>query len=477
MSMRHDLLPSEYCSELEKLRTDAHSMDYTEVKKQIESEYQCDLTDVFSEFSKEPLGAASIAEVHAAKLLSGEKVVVKVQRPGIHDIMQRDIRLLHKAASILKVATSAGNVVDFHMILDEMWLVAQQEMDFLMEARNAEEFAQLNRDVAFVACPYIKEEYTTAKVLVMEYVDGISIDKIDVLSSEGYDLKEIGEKLTDHYMKQVVDDGFFHADPHPGNLCIRDGKIVYIDMGMMGRINSRDRELFEKAISCVAMQDINGLEEVVLALGQYTERINHAKLYTGIDGMLSKYGTMEIANINIGDIFEEFFLLLGEHKISLPKGMSMLGRGLVTLEGVVRVLSPELNIVKIMEHHFSVGFLENFDAEKTIKQAGQAMYESASKGLHIPAQLSDVLKMNLKGQTKINMEITGSEQPLSMIDKMVNKLIVCIITASIVVGSSLICTTDMSPKVFGIPAMGVMGYFAALVLCVWILIDVKWKKH
>ena len=271
MSMRHDILPGEYCSELTKLRSDVHLMDFAEVKKQIESEYGCDLADLFSEFSKEPLGAASIAEVHAAKLLSGEKVVVKVQRPGIHDIMQRDIRLLHKAAGILKVATPVGNIVDFNMILDEMWFVAQQEMDFLMEARNAEEFAELNRNVACVACPYIKDEYTTAKVFIMEYVDGIPIDKTDALVSEGYDLKEIGEKLTGHYMKQVVEDGFFHADPHPGNIRIRDGKIVYIDMGMMGRISSRDRELFKKAIVCAINHGM--VKPMVVIVHTYTEPI------------------------------------------------------------------------------------------------------------------------------------------------------------------------------------------------------------
>ena len=247
MSMRQDMLPAAYCRELSKLRTEVSPMPFDEVRQVIEEEYDTRLERVFASFDRQPLGAASIAQAHAAVLRDGSPVVVKVQRQGIRDVMARDIQLLRKAARILKAASSAGNALDFGVILNEMWAVAQQEMDFLIEARNAGEFYKLNQDVAYVTCPQIHSQVTTSRVLVMEYIEGFDLDRPDILTDNGYDLEEIGLKLADNYVKQIIDDGFFHADPHPGNLRIREGQIVFLDLGMMGRLSQRDKSLFRQA--------------------------------------------------------------------------------------------------------------------------------------------------------------------------------------------------------------------------------------
>ena len=253
MSMRSDILPKRYCDELMKLCSDVDPMPFAEVEEVLREAFGCPWQEEFQEIQEKPLGSASIAQVHRAVLKTGEEVVIKVQRKGIYEIMARDIGLMKKAVKLLP-PVSIKEAVDLNLVLEELWRVTQEEMNFLTEAANMEEFSRKNKNVAFVKTPILYREYTTASVLVMEYIDGIPIDHKEELLAGGYDLDEIGSKFVDNFIKQVMDDGFFHADPHPGNVMIQGGKIVWIDMGMMGRLNDRDRELIGQAIEGVATE-------------------------------------------------------------------------------------------------------------------------------------------------------------------------------------------------------------------------------
>ena len=204
-SMHSDILPKKYCDELMRLRSEVAPMPFEKVQEVLEEAYGCPYTEVFEQIGPIPQGSASIAQVHRAVLKTGEKVVVKVQRKGIYDIMSRDIGLLHKAVRLLPPISMKG-LVDLDMVLDELWTVTQEEMNFLIEAANMEEFSRKNEDIAFVGTPALFKEYTTTHVLVMEYIDGFGIHEKERLLEEGYDLKEIGTKLVDNYIKQVMDD-------------------------------------------------------------------------------------------------------------------------------------------------------------------------------------------------------------------------------------------------------------------------------
>ncbi len=476
MSMRQDMLPAAYCRELSKLRTEVSPMPFDEVRQVIE-EYDTRLERVFASFDRQPLGAASIAQAHAAVLRDGSPVVVKVQRQGIRDVMARDIQLLRKAARILKAASSAGNALDFGVILNEMWAVAQQEMDFLIEARNAGEFYKLNQDVAYVTCPQIHSQVTTSRVLVMEYIEGFDLDRPDILTDNGYDLEEIGLKLADNYVKQIIDDGFFHADPHPGNLRIREGQIVFLDLGMMGRLSQRDKNLFRQAVRAIAEHNVNALKDVLLTLGVHNGRINHTRLYGDIEDLLTQYGSMGLADMDLGRMLEEFLGLANSHGISMPEGVTMLTRGMLTIQGVLASLAPELNLVQIMANRMLGEAARDFDLLAELKDGGKTLAASGRKAVALPAQLSDLLGMTIKGQTKVNLELTGSDEPLAQVDRMVNKLVLALLSAALLVGSSLICTTDMKPKLLGIPMLGAFGFFIALILMGYLLVDTFRKKR
>ncbi|MDD2413659.1 MAG: AarF/UbiB family protein [Eubacteriaceae bacterium] len=480
LSMRQDILPVAYCKELEKLRTDVKPLPFSTIRDEIEKAYGLKLREIFKTVDPKPLGSASIAQVHKAELLDGSEVVVKVQRPGIYNIMALDMALLDRVTTLIKISGATGNAIDFKVVLDEMWISARQEMDFLIEARNAETFAVNNRDVLYVTSPKIYHQYTTSNVLMMRFIDGTDINFTDTLKEQGYDLKEIAEKLAENYIKQVIDDAFFHADPHPGNIRIHDGKIAWIDLGMMGTLSRRDSELFREAITSIATKNVESLTSVVLTLGVHSGFINHSRLYADIDDLFSQYGSTDIGNLNLGKMMQQVLNICNYHHISMPKGITMLVRSAMTLEGVIEILDPQTNVVEIMIRHLSSNQIGEIHLRKNFKKNAMLLYGAGKNTLEIPHHVVDLLKSTLRGQTKINLEITGSEEPLERIDSMVNRIVTALITAALLIGSSFIATTHMTPVILGIPALGFIGYFVAVILGGVTLIDIyrgHRKKH
>ncbi len=472
MSMRPDMIPSEYCDELTKLRTEVKPMPFEDVWHVLESEYTQKPQSYFTFVDETPCGSASIAQVHKARLKGGKNVVIKVQRPGIYEKMAQDIKLLRKAAGIFRIVGHMGNVVDFNAVIGELWIVAQQEMDFMLEATHIREFAENNADVAYIAFPEVEAGLTTSKVLVMELIEGIQIDDARMLEDSGYDVREIGEKLAANFVKQVVDDGFFHADPHPGNIRIQGGRIVWIDLGMVGRLSPRHRRLFKDAIVAAAENNVFKLKDTLLMLGHCRGEIDHNRLYSDVGDMLGKYASLDLGSLNAGQFITEFLRLAQTHNISLPAGVAMLARGIMTLEGVLTKINPDTNFLQIVGGHLSGSLFEEVDIKHEMRRAGRALFTFGRRAAEMPGQMSDLLKMASKGQAKLNLEFVGSEKVLSRFDRIVNRIIVCILNAAVVMGSSILCTTNMTPKLLGIPLLGVLGYGASFVMTVWLIIRI-----
>ena len=476
MSMRPDFLPSEYCEEFMKLQTEVTPLPFETILEVVEREYGCPWTKVFSSIDEAVLGSASIAQVHAAVLKTGEKVVIKVQRPGIYGVMAKDIVLLKRAAGIIKVISRSQDVVDFHMVLDEMWSIAKQEMDFLIEADHIDEFRHLNRDTDSVSCPEVYRHLTTAHILVMEYIEGIPIDDFDNIRAKGYDINLLGRRLGENYVKQIIEDGYFHADPHPGNIWIRNGRIVWLDLGMMGRLSNRDRTAIRKAVFALAHHDTFEMKTAVLALGIPMGRINHTMLYQDIDALMAQYSSMDFSQLQMGRLTHQIMNILRVHHIACPQGLSMFARGVLTVEGVMRLCCPKVSFVEIFARSLSLDFKRNFHWKDEIEKAKREGYLLLRKSMQLPEQISDIIKMTMSGQTKVNLDVTGSEEPLRQLDKMINKIIIAVLCAALLLGSSTICTTNMTPKIMEIPLLGVFGYLAALVLSLRLIWDINKKK-
>ena len=476
LSMRPDFLPQEYCDELMKLQSAAKPLPFDVILQVIEREYNTPWNKVFQRVEEEVIGSASIAQVHRAVLKNGEQVVVKVQRPGIYEIMSKDIVLLKRAVGIIKVISRSGDVVDFNMVLDEMWAIAKQEMDFVIEADHIEEFRHLNMGIDLIGCPKVYHHLTTQHILVMEYVDGLPIDDFDGLRAKGYDTDVLGRRLGENYVKQIIEDGYFHADPHPGNIWIKNGRIIWLDLGMMGRLSNRDRTAIRKAVYALAHHDTFEMKTAVLALGVPKGRINHTALYQDIDTLMNQYGSLDFRELKMGHLTQQIMNILRVHRISCPQGLSMFARGVLTVEGVMRLVCPKVSFVEIFARSLSLDFKRNFQWKQEMERAKREGYLLLRKSLQLPEQISDIIKMTMSGQTKVNLDVTGSEEPLRQLDKMINKIIIAVLCAALLLGSSTICTTNMTPKIMEIPLLGCLGYFAALVLSLRLIWDISHHK-
>lgn len=476
MSMRPDFLPHEYCDELVKLQTEVKPLPFSTIVEVIEKEYNCRWNQIFSEIDENVSGSASIAQVHRARLTNGERVVVKVQRPGIYDIMAKDIILLKRAATLLKVISRSQDVVDFNLVLDEMWTIAKQEMDFLIEADHIDEFRHLNHEADFVSCPSVYRQLTTQHILVMEYIDGFPIDDFERIKESGADINVLGRRLGENYVKQIIEDGYFHADPHPGNIWIRNGRIVWIDLGMMGRLSNRDRAAIRKAIFAFANRDTFEMKNAVLALGQPKGSINHTALYQDIESLMDQYDSMDFSSLKMGVLTQQILNLLRVHRIACPQGLSMFARGIMTIEGVMRMCCPKVSFVDIFVRSMSLDFKRNFKWRNEIDRAKREAYLLLRKSIQLPEQISNIIKMTMSGQTKVNLDVTGTHETLRQIDMMINKVIIAVLCSALLIGSSTICTTNMTPKIMEIPLLGVFGYLSAFVLSIRLMWDIYRHK-
>ena len=468
MSTRQDMFSERYCNELVKLRSHVSPMPFCEVEKMIETSYGKDPYSVFKEIQKTPLGSASIAQVHQATLLDGQEVVVKVQRPGIYEQMEQDVILIRKAVKLLNVSELLSAVVDLQVVLDEFWMTAKQEMDFMHEARSAKRFGEIFADIDYIQVPKIYDEYTTQHVLVMEYIDGIEITDSVTLDANGYDRTKIADRLAFNYVSQIIDYGFFHADPHSGNIRLRDHKIVWIDFGMMGELSNRDRQLMKAGIRSLANRDTTKLVDTILTLGICKREIDYTKFTVDIEQFMNEYIEQSLSQIDITQMVQDMFTICHHHGVMLPKGISMLARSLVTIEGTLSVLDPSVNVMKIVSKHKST--LLNFEWGKKLKMGAFRFVEAQDRVLDLPIQVSDILKMMHRGQLKVNLNVLGSEQPIANLDRMINRLVIGILIAALLMGSSVICTTSMKPKFMGIPLIGFIGFVIAFSMSLWLFI-------
>lgn len=477
MSLHSDFLPKAYCDELLKLNSDVTPMPFDDVEDVINHSYGQDWRELFQFIEEAPLGSASIAQVYRARLKNGEEVIIKVERKGIYDTMARDIGLLHRLVKLIPPVGDFKNLVDLDMVLDELWSVAQEEMDFLKEAANMDEFSRNNASVQYVTTPKLYHEYSTGHVLVMEYIDGYSLDDVESLQNAGYDMDEIGTKFVNNFIKQVMDDGFFHADPHPGNVKIRDGKIVWIDMGMMGRLSEKDRHTMIKGIRGIALHDISMVENSVLEIGEFRGKPDRERLYQDLKKFIADYGTTSMGSLDVAAAIAGLVEIMKQNRISLPHGVSMLCRGLTHIQGVLAVISPDINMMQIAVNRYTEDFLKNINWKSEFQKQARIVYRSVNKGVEIPGLVTDILKEHLEGQSVVNIDLHSSEDLTNVISAAIRNIVVGLCVAALLIASSVICTTDMTPKILGIPALGFAGYAFAMVVSIFLTVRYLWSKR
>ena len=353
LSMHPEVIPMEYCKKLENLRTDASHLVTSQIRDIISDEYGKPWTSVFQRIMPFPLGAASIAQVHEAILLDGTHVAVKIQRPDIYATMERDVRLLKKAFSIVRIK-GINDVVDLSDTLEQMWIVAKQEMDFIQEAENIRTLRKNCEGIEYIYCPKVYDEFSTKNVLVMEYIGGCELCDKEALLADGYDLEEVCTKFVNNFIKQFAEDLFFHADPHPGNVRVWNGRVVWLDLGMMGRLSREDAELVKACMRAIVTNDYKTFANAVLDICAHDPNINMDKFYERMRLYLDKYRIISMEEMSSTvDIFADLYRISRDFGIQVPTTYTMFWRSMSVMEGTVSDLSPKTDLAAIIGKHLA----------------------------------------------------------------------------------------------------------------------------
>ena len=445
LSNRPDLIGEEYINELAKLRSKVTPIPYNEVLDIINEELDDDRLLLIESIEKEPVGSASIAQVHRAILKNKEAVVIKVQRRNIKEIMITDIKVLKKACQILHVNDVLKGIVKVEDVLDELLNTSILEMDFINEANNIVEFSSINRDIHYIKVPKVYKELSTDKVLVMEYVKGIKIDDKDSLINEGYDLDEIGKKFADNYIYQAIDCGFFHADPHPDNLFIDDGKITYLDFGMVGRLNTRNKDVLNRMIEAILDDDVKVVEKCLLLLSTTKGSVNHNKLRNDLREVLDNYKDLPIQDIDISKFVLDIIKLLSTHKITLQKDITMLVRGIIVIEGTLETVSPSISLIDVFKTRTIKNGLD-FVSNDSISKEALNFIKSMKHISTIPQDIHNTLNEIVNGDVRFNVEVTDSNRQIDRLEKMVHRIVVCALDVAFIVGASMIASKEIVTK-------------------------------
>ena len=474
LSMRSEILPEPFLRELSKLRTDVEPMDREVVLQTLRNEYKTPIEDIFDAIDDVPLGSASVAQVHKARLVTGELVAIKVQRPGVQEVMAQDIDIIRSLARHMSKFMGDDAFIDIQSVVEELWTSFRDETDFLVEARALAEFRSNNADCKFVDCPKPYLRWCTEHVVVMDYVQGIPISNTKALKEAGYDLEEIGTKLVDNYTRQMLDDGFFHADPHPGNIIISGGKIVFIDLGIMGRLSSHDRAALSEIVVAVGLRDTPRLKNGIVRFSVMpdTSKIDHAQLLADLDAIVDNYGTADLADLNLGSFVNAIFSLARRNNIELPSSATMLARSLVTLEGVVDEFLPGVSMVQIVSTHLKAHRSYGDTAKQEVKDLAREGRAATHGLLGAASQANLAMNMLTRGQLRMNLDLPGTDDPIADFAHAFDRLTMGIVIAGLFIGSSVIYYAGVQPVIFGIPIVGFVGFLAAFVLGVWIILSI-----
>ncbi len=437
LSARADLLAVEYIRELEKLQDNVPPFSFQKVQEIIPMELGHPIEEIFAGFDPEPLAAASIGQVHRAVLKSGREVAVKIRRPEIDKVLTTDIEILHDLARLADRHAPLRDIYSFRDLVEEFEQIVTEELDFTREGRHAETFQKNFRDDPNIYIPTVFWEYTTHKVLTMEYVEGVKLTEPDDLARLGVDRRKIARLLADALLRQILIDGFFHADPHPGNLAALPGdRLMFMDFGIVGRLDENLKEKIGDLVLGLVNRSTHQVARAIREMGVLPPNVDRNAFYYDVDKMREKYYDVPFRELRLADPVNDVIDIAFRHRIRIPTQITMLAKALVTAEGVSRQLDPELSIAEIakplsrrlLARRLSLrglrrSLLENFtDYHRLFTQ--------------LPRRLEQILDLASTGQLKVHAHNPETDRILSRISVLVNRLVLSILLGSLIVGSS-----------------------------------------
>ena len=475
LATRVDLFPPQYIAEFEKLQDQAPPMPFEDLLPQLEDDLGGSIDDFFSDVESQPLAAASIAQVHKALLKDGTPVILKIRRPGLRKIIEADLRLLQRIADIAE--SESSDIRRFHPkeILRQFNQSLRRELDLAAESRNAERVAANLADDPNIKIPNVYWQWKGERLNVQEYIQGIQGRDLASLENAGLDRKLLADRGTRAIIQMIMEDGFFHADPHAGNVFyLPDNKLAFIDFGMVGRLTEERRE----QVVSLLYGMINHLPtQVAEILEDWSDNIytDEQVLTIEIEAFVDQYSSLALKDLSLTAMMSDLMALLRDHKLMLPADLALLVKTYITLDGLGRHLNPDFNILVFAAPYIQKIMMERYKPDAIAKRGWRNLMSVADLLSSLPKDLRKLLRASRKGAIQVNITISRLDHYVNNIDNAISRLTMGIVTAALIIGSSIIMTVKGGPELFGLPAFGFLGYTFAMVGGVWLLFSI-WRS-
>ncbi len=473
LSTRPDLIPVEFVNELSKLQDKVPASPYTDIRRIITSEIGSPPEDLFARFDETPFASASIGQVHRAELFDGDPVAVKVQRPGIQKIIEVDLEIMLHLATLMERHVEEMSLHQPVRIVEEFAKSLEREIDYSFEATAMERTAGQFLDDQTIYIPKVYRETTTTRVITMEFVDGIKVSHIDQLDEAGLNRKLITQRGADLLLKQIFQCGFFHADPHPGNIFVLpDNVICLIDFGMMGTVSLQVREDFVELIDAVVHKQESRATHVLLKLTNRDGEPDIRALEKDVAEFIGQHLFKPLKDIELGKVLQQLLETAALHQLVIPPDIFVMMKALATVEGVALALDPNFDMIARATPFIERVKLERFHPKRIASDAVELVGELLDLMRQFPRDLIEISRMIKQQKLFLNLELKGMDTMLSAHDQISNRIAFAIIIAGLIIGSSIIVISEIPPLFYGISLIGIIVFLAAAIMGIWLLIAI-----
>jgi ubiquinone biosynthesis protein len=466
---RADMFGPEWIAEFEQLHSHVPPVPFESLRAQLRADLGGEPEDVFAHFDTEPLAAASIAQVHRARLKDGTEVIVKIRRPGIRDVIDADLRLLDRLAALAEAELPALAPYRPRLLLREFGRSLHRELDLATECRHAERLARNMVALPFIVIPRTHWDYTRERVNVQDYVQGIPGHDLAALDAGGFDRKLLAQRGAHAVLKMIVEDGFFHADPHPGNVFyLPEHRLAFIDFGMVGHLSMRRRQQLLKLLLGLVQRQPQTVVDVLLEWTRDGQAVPAEKLENDLEAFIDQYHGLQLSELSLGQMLLDVTTILRENHLALPPDLALLIKTFITLEGLGRGLDPDFNMAGEALPLLRQVVRARYQPKVLAKRALTSMQRLLEVTEQLPQDISRLMRNARLGRLNIGLEIQSLKRVGNQLDRAANRLSLALIIAALIIGSSIVMTVGGGPTLLGLPAFGLLGFVGAGLGALWL---------